>query len=182
MNVLEIILGQIPEAIYFALFMILTKQVKENRIIFIVIMILEYVLLKHLFIFNFNVWFQISYTAMTYITLKVLYKEKSQITDIFTFGISSLILIACGIISGGLFLLNPIVGIIFSRVLPFTVIFIFRSKLCNIQKLYKHHWNRNDKINTKIKSTTFRCLNIVIFNIMFYAINAGMIYAVLIRK
>lgn len=177
---LELSLGQIPEAIYFALFMILTKQLKEKRMIFIVIMVLEYVLLKRLFVFN--VWFQISYTVMTYITLKVLYKEKSQITDIFTFGVSSLVLIICSIISGGLFLINPIVGIIFSKLLPFIIIFIFRNKLCNIQKLYKHHWNRNDKINTKIKSTTFRCLNIVIFNIMFYVINAGMIYAVLIRK
>lgn len=180
MNMLEIVLGQIPEAVYFALFMILAKKLTNKKLLFTTIMIVEYLLLKHLFIFN--IWFQISYTIMTYVILKVLYKNKSQITDIFTFGVSSLVLIICSIISGGLFLINPIVGIIFSKLLPFMIIFIFRNKLCNIQKLYKHHWNRNDKINTKIKSTTFRCLNIVIFNIMFYVINAGMIYAVLIRK
>lgn len=180
MNILEIILGQVPEAVYFAVFMILAKKLTNKKLLFTTIMIVEYLLLKHLFIFS--IWFQISYTIMTYIILKVLYKEKSQITDIFTFGISSLILIACSIISSGLFLLNSIVGILFSRILPFIVIFIFRNKLCNIQKLYKRHWNRNDKINTRIKSTTFRCLNIVIFNIMFYVINTGMIYAVLIRK
>lgn len=180
MNILEVVLGQIPEAIYFALFMILTKQLKKKKILFTIIMILEYILLKRLF--TFNIWFQISYTLMTYITLKVLYKENSQVTDVFTFGISSLVLIVCSIVSGGLFLINPIVGIIFSRLLLFAIIFIFKNKLYNIQKLYKYHWNRNDKVNTKIKSTTFRCLNVVIFNLMFYIINAGMIYAVLIRK
>ena len=119
---------------------------------------------------------------MTYMTLKVLYKETSQITDIFTFGIASLVLIICSIISGGLYLLNPIIGIISSRVLPFMIIFIFRNKLYSIQKLYKCYWNRNDKVKTKIKSTTFRCLNVMIFNLMFYIINAGIIYAILTRK
>lgn len=180
MNIIELGLGQIPEAVYFALFMILVKKLKEKRLLFISIMICEYLLLKYLFVFN--IWFQISYTVMTYVTLKVLYKEKSQITDIFTFGIASLVLIICSIISGGLYLLNPIIGIISSRVLPFMIIFIFRNKLHNIQKLYKCHWNRNDEVKTKIKSTTFRCLNVVIFNLMFYIINAGMIYAILTRK
>lgn len=177
---LEIVLGQVPEAVYFALFMILAKELKEKKLLFTVIMICEYLLLKYLFVFN--IWFQISYTAMTYVTLKVLYKEKSQITDIFTFEIASLILIICSIISGGLYLLNPIIGIISSRMLPFMIIFIFRNKSNNIQKLYKCHWNRNDKVKTKIKSTTFRCLNVVIFNLMFYIINAGIIHAILIRK
>jgi hypothetical protein len=31
MNILEILLGQVPEAVFFALFLILTKQLKENE-------------------------------------------------------------------------------------------------------------------------------------------------------
>jgi len=177
---LEIVLGQVPEAVYFALFMILAKELKEKKLLFTVIMICEYILCIN--IKMFSTWAHIIYTVLTFITLKVLYKEKSQITDIFTFGIASLVLIICSIISGGLYLLNPIVGIISSRILPFMIIFIFKNRLYNIQKLYKYHWNRNDKVKTKIKSTTFRCLNVVIFNVMFYIINAGMIYAILTRK
>lgn len=180
MNMLEIVLGQIPEAVYFILFMILTKKLKEKRLLFTAIMICEYILCIN--IKMFSTWAHIIYTALTFITLKVLYKEKSQITDIFTFGIASLVLIVCSIISGGLYLLNPIIGIISSRVLPFMIIFVFKNKLYNIQKLYKYHWNRNDKAKTKIKSATFRCLNVVIFNLMFYIINASMIYAILTRK
>ena len=96
MNLAELFLGQIPEAIYFALFLIFTKDFKEKRILFIVLMILEYLLLK-LFI-HFDVWFQIGYTIMTFLTLKVLYKNKAQITDIFTFGIASIVLIIVTVI------------------------------------------------------------------------------------
>ena len=47
-----------------------------------------------------------------------------------------------------------------------------------IQGVYKKVWNRNDATKKKIKSTTFRCLNLVVFNIMFYVINLGLIYAI----
>lgn len=87
----QLLLGQIPEAIYFALFMILVKNIKEKRVLFTILMILEYVVLK--LAFPFNMWFQVTYTFMTYIILKILYKEKSQIIDIFTFSIGSIILI-----------------------------------------------------------------------------------------
>ena len=35
----QLLLGQIPEAIYFALFMILVKNIKEKRILFIILML-----------------------------------------------------------------------------------------------------------------------------------------------
>ena len=88
---LEILLGRIPEAIYFALFMIFTKQLKEKRILYITLMVIEYLLLKYFI--EYNIWFQIAYTIIQYILLKILYKEKAQITDIFTFTIASGILI-----------------------------------------------------------------------------------------
>ena len=91
MDLLEIFLGQIPEAIYFALFMIFAKDLKEKRILYILLMVIEYLLLKHFI--KYNIWFQILYTIMQFVILKVLYKEKSQITDIFTFTIASIILI-----------------------------------------------------------------------------------------
>ena len=94
-NVLEMLLGQIPEAIYFSLFMIFTKQLKEKRILFIVLMILEYLIIQKLI--HFDIWLQIIYTVFTFIILKLLYKDKAQITDIFTFTISSISLIVIDI-------------------------------------------------------------------------------------
>lgn len=180
MNLAELCLGQIPEAIYFALFLLFAKRLKEKRILFIVLMILEYLLLKSFI--HFDVWFQIGYTIMTFLTLKVLYKEKAQITDIFTFGIASIILIAITIISFLIFMPNSILVVLVSRLLLFIVVVVFRKKLYNIQKLYKKFWNRNDTVSKKLKSTTFRALNTIIFNLMFVAINLGMIYAAFIGR
>lgn len=54
---LQIILGQIPEAIFFSLFMIYTKRLKEKRFLYISIMIMEYLILTG--IIQFNVWLQV---------------------------------------------------------------------------------------------------------------------------
>lgn len=180
MNLYELFLGQVPEAIYFALFLILTKNLKNKRLLFVIIMTIEYVLSMN--IEMFSTWSHVIYTILVFITLKVLYKEKAQITDVFTFGISSLVLILASAISFAIFMPNTILVIVVSRALLFIFLLLFNKKLPKIQSLYKKLWNRNDKVKTKIKSTTFRSLNVVIFNLMFYVINLGMIYALLVRK
>ena len=173
---LELLLGQIPEAIFFALFMIYAKGLKEKRILFTILMIIEYSLLKQFI--HFNIWFQIIYTFMSFIILKILYKEKAQITDIFTFSIASIILIVSSILSFLLFQPNMILVSTINRVIIFFIIIKFHNRLYKIQNIYKKLWNRNDKEQKKIKSTTFRCLNLVIFNITFYFLNLLMLYSI----
>lgn len=180
MNILEILLGQVPEAIFFAIFMILTKSLKERKCLFIALMIVEYLALKSLF--TFNVWFQVAYTIMTYLTLKVVYEDKAQITDVFTFGIASIILMLLSMITFLIFRPNMLLVAIINRILLFVVLCIFRNKLPSIQKVYNKYWNRNDVVKKKMKSTTFRALNLVIFNILFYAINLGMTYMLFLRR
>lgn len=176
MNVLQLLLGQIPEAIYFALFMIFTKRLDKKQILFTILMIIEYILL-----FNFTpvtIWSHISYFIITYIILKILYHEKSQITDIFTLGIASMILM---IISGicyftlSTFITNIIIGNAIQKLLLFIVLYFISDKLYKIQNTYKKFWNRNDKIPKPMKSTTFRCINLILFNIMFFIINGYII-------
>ena len=94
---MELLLGQIPEAIFFALFMIYAKGIKEKRILFIILMIIEYLLLKYSFQFDWI--FQIGYMITTFLTLKILYREKSQITDVFILLISYIYIIIISIIS-----------------------------------------------------------------------------------
>ena len=175
----EIILGYIPEAIYFALFMIYTKQLKEKRLLYIGLMILEYLLLKQFI--HYSIYFQVAYTFLTFIILKILYKDKSQIIDIFTFTIGSIYLIltsALFSIPKLIWNLDYTICVILNRIFVFTSIILVRDKLHNIQNIYKKLWNRNDKVKKKIKSTTFRSLNVVIFNTIFFIINAGMIFAI----
>lgn len=180
MDYAQLLLGQIPEAIYFAMFMIFTKQLKEKRFLFVLLMIIEYLLLKTFI--KFSMWFQMAYTASTFLILKVLYKEKAQITDVFTFTIGSILLILVSAISFGIFRPNMIVGAIINRTLLIIFFIFLYDKLPYIQKTYKRLWNRNDKVKNKIKSTTFRSLNVVIFNLIFYIINLGMMYMLWLRK
>ena len=67
---------------------------------------------------------------------------------------------------------------ILNRLLLILFLIIFHNKLYKIQKIYKRLWNRNDKNKNKIKSTTFRAINVVIFNIIFYIINLGMLFII----
>lgn len=176
---LELIVGQIPEAIFFSLFMIYAKGLKEKRILFTILMVVEYIILTKFLIYNS--WFQIIYTFMVFIILKLLYKEKAQITDIFTFTIASIVVILiCAILYFIVWFTinNYLIYAILTRIFMFAFIFLFKNKLNKIQNLYKKLWNKNDR-RKGIKTTTFRSLNIVIFNIMFYIINIGMIFMII---
>ena len=173
---MELLLGYIPEAIYFALFMIYTKQLKEKRLLYITLMVLEYLLLKQFV--HFSIYFQVAYTFITFVILKILYREKAQIIDIFTFTIASIFLIITSVISFLISGQNVILATIINRIIIFVVLFGFNYKLNVIQNLYKKLWNRNDKVKKKIKTTTFRSLNVIIFNVIFYFINVGMVYAI----
>ena len=177
MNWIELVLGQLPEAIYFALFMIYAKNLQNKKLLFSLTVITEYFILKYLF--KYNIWFHVSYTFMLYAILKVYYKEKAQITDIFTFMIGSLILMIITI--PVYFIINIIypnilLVALFSRLILFTLLFKLNYKLYKIQNLYKKFWNRNDKYKKKIKSVTFRCWNLVVFNFMFYVLSLFLNY------
>lgn len=176
MNLMELILGQIPEAIYFALFMIFTKELKEKRVIFSILMIIEYILLLN--VFPFSTWSHVLYFIISYIIMKMLYKEKCQIIDVFTLGISSLLLIASSFITYMIIWFtidNFVLAAIIQKLILFIVLFICKPYLPNIQKLYKYLWNRSN--NKKIvKSATFRASNVVVFNTMFVIINLGMLF------
>ena len=183
MNILEILLGQIPEAIYFVLFIIYTKQLTNRRILFISIMTVEYVLLFSTL--RYNSYAHLLFFVLTYCVMKILYKNKCQITDIFTLSIAGILLIITSAVMFPLvyvFENNYILYVIINRIILFSILFLLKHKLCNIQKLYKYLWNRNDRLKRRMKSTTFRSLNVVLFNIMFYIINLGMIYVLLLRR
>ena len=175
---LEILIGQIPEAIYFSLFMIFAKNLKSKRILFIILMIAEYLLCLNSM--PYDMVSHVLVFIMSYLTLKILYKEKAQITDVFTLGIASIILIICCIIPSFIVISNPdlyLLYVLITRILVFLFLILFKNKLYKIQNIYKKFWNRNDKIKKKMKSTTFRSLNLVVFNVVFYIIHLGMLYA-----
>jgi len=181
-NILELVVGQLLDAIYFALFLIFTKNIKEKRLLFVFMVSVEYILLFQAL--PYQIWSHILFFIITYIMLKILYKERAQITDVFTLGIASLCMIAISAIVyttvWKLFNYYPI-AVVFDRALMVVFMLLFYKKLPNIQKLYKSLWNRSSNKSKKIKSTTFRAINTVAFNLMFLIINIGMVFAWLHR-
>lgn len=183
MDLLQLFLGQIPEAIFFALFMIFTKQLKEKRVLFVFLMIVEYLLLKTAI--KYDIWFQVLYTFITFVLLKILYKEKSQVTDVFTFTIANILLTLISIVSYFIIwkTINIfIISVILNRLLMIIFFIFMYRQLPKLQIIYKKFWNRDRNKKNKIKATTFRALNVVMFNIIFYIINIGMLFSLFLGR
>ena len=171
-----IILEKVLEAVYFSIFLIIGKNIKNKKLLFIGIMVFEYLMLKHFI--RYSVYFQLAYTFMTYVTLKVLYKEKAQITDIFLFTAASLILIAISMMSYGIVYITVhkyFIALILNRILLFSTLYFTRHHIRRLYKKFCSLWNRHNIPNT-IKSLTLRNISIIIFNLMFCLINFGMIF------
>lgn len=132
MNLLEIILGQIPEAVYFAIFMLLVKELKSKRLLFVILMVAEYLLLWNTL--PYSIWSYVLYFILSFLLLKLLYKDKSNITDIFTMGIASVILIFSSALSYFITLGNMITCAIVNRIVLFAILYFFRHKFCYINK------------------------------------------------
>ena len=150
--------------------------------LFIIINVVEYLLLLNAFPFSTKA--HIAYFMLFYIELKFLYKDEAQITDVFTLGIASLLMIIINLILYPIayFFNNYFIFVMLTRIGLFAALFLLKNKLYIIQNLYYKLWNRNDKIKKLMKSTTFRSMNVVIFNLMFYIINICMLYCILDRR
>lgn len=179
-----LILEKIFEAIYFALFLIFGKNIKEKRLLFILIMIFEYLALKQFI--HFNILFQLIYTFMSYVNLKVLYKEKAQVTDIFLFAVASIVLmlicgLSYGIIQGWQGFKNYFTALILSRTLLVLFLMLFANRINAYYKKLCSVWNKHTNKN-KIKSLTIRNISIILFNVMFYILNLVMGLYLIIGK
>lgn len=173
-----LLLEKVFEAVYFSLFLICGKNIKEKRLLFVSIMIFEYLALKYFM--HFSVCFHLIYTFMSFINLKVLYKEKAQITDIFLFMTASVILIFFDSISYLIFVRGIkeryFLGICICRLSVLTFLILFKNKINLCYNKYCKHWNRkkNNNESASIKSLTLRNISIIVFNLMFYTINIVM--------
>ena len=169
-----IFLEKVLEAVYFSMFLLIGKNIKNKKLLFIGIMVFEYLMLK--FFINYSVYFQLAYTFMAYVTLKVLYKEKAQITDIFLFMIASLILIATSALCYAIiyFTIHKYIWVLLiNRPLIFAIIYWGKNSIPKLYKKFCGLWNRHNIPNT-IKSLTLRNISIIIFNLMFWLMNLGM--------
>lgn len=183
MKLVLLLLEKVFEAIYFSMFLIIGKNIKQKRLLFVGIMVFEYLMLKYFI--KYSVYFQLAYTFMAYVNLKVLYKEKAQITDIFLFMVASVLLIIISFISYMPFfivtnrnvgIVEYIIALVLNRIILTIILFKSSKFIRNKYKEFCNLWNRHS-IPNKIKSLTLRNISVIMFNLMFWLINLGMTFA-----
>lgn len=176
--IISILLGLLPEVLYFTMFLVYTKNLKEKKIKLFLLISIAYFLC--LLIQKYKTLYYILFVVLVYLILKLLYKEKSQIIDIFAFSISTIYLTLlaciCAIILkndySNYFLYYSLYFI--SRVLLFGI-FIFKNKFNIIYKKYCNLWNRNDNIKRPIKSITLRNVSLIMINVSIFILNIAII-------
>lgn len=175
------VLVKLAEPIYFSLFLIIGKNIKEKRLLLTCIMIIQYLLLMQ--IFPFNIWFQLIYTFMSFVNLKVLYKEKAQVTDIFLFAFASILVVIISIISYAIInftIKDYYIALIFNRILMFLFLYLCRNSIKSKYKEFCSLWNRHNNPK-KIRSLTLRNISIIAFNLMFWLLNIGIAFSFILN-
>lgn len=181
LEIMRFISAKFVEPIYFSLFLIIGKDLKNKRLLLTCIMIFGYYMLTE--IIYFNVWFQFIYTFIVFVDLKFLYKEKAQITDIFLFAASSIILIGISIIVYLTHLYtynNYYIAIIINRIILFSFLYFNRNNIRELYKKFYSYWNRHNNPKA-LKSITLRNISVISFNFMFWIINLCMVYVDFIK-
>lgn len=166
------LVGAVMQPIYFALFLIFTKKIKDKRLLFISIMILEHFILKYACKLHYTINFELSYSIMTYLILKIVY----MVTFIISVLFMGVINVSAGIIIG-----MNVYGLIFTNIFPIIAIYLLRHRLNEIDKFYNKFWNRHN--NPKmLKSITIRGISSVMTIITFVLMNLWLIYGILIVR
>ena len=162
--VLSVLLGLVPEVLYFTLFLVYTKKLENKKILLFLLIAVAYFLC--ILVQYWQILYYILLIALIYLALKLLYKKKIQIIDVFVISVAYLWL---AVLSSILMLFakedlsNYLLLSVIDRVLLFSI-FIFRHKFNDVYKLYCKLWNRNDKEKRPIKSITLRNISLILLN------------------
>lgn len=178
--ILGILLGLIPETLYFTLFISYTKNIKNKRFILGLFIAVIYIIC--ILLFQYKILFYFLFMFFIYFSLKFLYKEKVQIIDIFIIAFAE----------GYLALLSLLIYFpknnfqyyicyVINRIL-LILPFIFKNKFNIIYKKYCKLWNRNYKKVQPIKSITLRNISLFCISLIILLINIIILYILRYRK
>lgn len=173
---LSILLGMISETLFFTLFLTYTKNLKNKRIKLFLLISLAYILC--IMIVRHKALFYVIFIFLIYFSLKILYKDKVQIIDIFVISIGFIyvcfISLLCAIFINNNYIRYYLL-LVLNKVLLFLP-FIFKDKFSVIYKKYYSLWNRNDKIKRPIKSITLRNISLIALNTFIFLCNVACLY------
>ncbi len=177
MNILEILFGMIPEVLFFSIFLIKIKEIKEKRIIFTLMMVVFYIFFSYLFYMNYR--FQISMLIFPIFIMKML-KIKTNIIDVFliNLGMYIALFVTIPLLLISLFVKDFIFLTFINKIICVYVTIKFEKKLKYIRNFITQNWNRNDKRKKKILSLTLRNICCISLNVLMFLGNLILIYCV----
>lgn len=168
---LSILLGLIPEVLYFTLFLSYTKNLKTKKIKLFLLISVAYLI--SVMFSRFVTIYYLVFLILIYIILKILYKKKTQIIDVFIIGVAYfwVTLLSFIIIKfANQDYSNYYLLYIINRILLFLP-FIFKNKFNIIYKKYYGFWNRDYKNSKAIKSITLRNISLILLNGFIFLVN-----------
>lgn len=176
---LSILLGLIPESLFFSIFIIGAKHIEEKRACFCILSIGLFILLG--MFLAYNLWLYVILTVALFVLMKWLYKS-TEFVDLFLLTIPYLVLALAGYFCYGITAYLPpeyypnLVGLVLNRFFIFIILSALYPHLNKWYNSYKKIWNVH--VDNKIKSITVRNISILLCNGMIMAAY----YMLLIRK
>lgn len=173
--VLSVLLGLIPEVLYFTLFISYTKNIKEKRVkLFLLISVAYFVCM---IVQRYMIIYYILFILSIYISMKIVYKVRTQIIDVFVISVSYFWVVLLSFIM--IFFLkdnysNYWLLYLINRAFLFLP-FVFKPKFNLAYKKYYSLWNRNDKEKRPIKSITLRNISLILLNSFIFFMNVTII-------
>lgn len=169
--VVGILFGLIPEVLFITLFLTFVKNIKQKRTMLFILISISYILT--IFIKQYRILFYVIFIFLIFASLKITYKKKSQIIDLFVGSISFMWIAIISYICF-LFLKEDLSNYYLLYAIDRIVLFIpliFRKQLNMLYKQYCKLWNRNDKEKRPIKSITLRNISLLVVNITIFLAN-----------
>ena len=156
--IISLLLGMLPEVLYFTLFLVFTKGIKKDKLKLFLLLALGYIVL--IMLCRYQMLFYLAYIIYSYFILRKFYNGK--IIDLFVYSLAFCYISLLSLILY-LFLDNYIVAYVLDRVLLF-IPFIFYRQLRKLYLSYEYLWNRHK--DNKIKSITIRNSSLIMINTM----------------
>lgn len=170
---LSLLLGILPQSLYFMLFVTNIKQIKTRRLILLLLLFILCILLN--MIIRYNIYLYLAFIPLYYFALKLLYKKKAQIIDIFIISLSFAIMSIISCVSSFIYLNNYSlywIAYIVNNVLLFSSLLLKRFYI-KFYKFYCGNWNRKD--SNKVRSITLRNISLISINVFILILDTMLI-------
>ena len=173
--IISMLLGIIPDVLYYFLYIKSIKEIKKYNILFFALLLISYIILN--IVIKHNFYLYLLFDVFIFFIIKLLYK--ARITDIFLIMLMELYLM----ISSSLcyiFIKNYYIAYLMNRLVIFLPL-LFENKLKKLYVVYNKLWNRHNNPKA-LKSITLRNISLVLFNLLIVFIYLLLIYIISIKK